>query len=72
MNVSWRKIRMVGYHGLSSRPVSHRQSGVVETAIHTALARWEPRIEVTALDFDLSETQTGTMLITITYKVLRG
>ena len=44
--------------------------GHIESAIHTALARWEPRIEVTALDFDLSETQSGTLLITITYKVL--
>jgi hypothetical protein len=44
--------------------------GHIETAIHTALARWEPRIEVTALDFDLSESQNGTLMITISYKVL--
>ncbi len=29
-----RKIRIVGYHGLSSRWVIQRQSGVVESAIH--------------------------------------
>ena len=44
--------------------------GHIDTAIHTALARWEPRIEVTALDFDLSETREGALLVTITYRVL--
>ncbi len=41
---AWRKIRMVGYHGLSSRWVIHRQSGVVDSGIQTgtpsAPARW--------------------------------
>ena len=40
----WRKIRIVGYHGLSSRWVIQRQSGVVDSGIHTgtpsAPARW--------------------------------
>ena len=31
----WRKIRMLGYHGVSSRWLSHRQSGVLEIAIQT-------------------------------------
>jgi phage baseplate assembly protein W len=44
--------------------------GHVESAIHTALARWEPRIEVISLGFDWGESDTGTLLITITYKVL--
>ena len=44
--------------------------GHMESAIHTALARWEPRIEVTSLEFDLGETESGTLLITIAYKVL--
>ena len=44
--------------------------GHVESAIHTALARWEPRIEVTSLTFDLGESDSGTLLVTITYKVL--
>jgi len=34
-NVCCRKIRIVGYHGLSSRPNSQRQSGVVESGIQT-------------------------------------
>src|ERR1700757_879155 len=44
--------------------------GRVEAAVHQALARWEPRIEVTDLDFDLSEVEQGSLAITITYRVL--
>ena len=33
MNFCWRKIRIVGYHGLSSRTESQRQSGVVSAII---------------------------------------
>jgi phage baseplate assembly protein W len=43
--------------------------GRVETAIHGALDRWEPRIEVTGIDFDLSEVDDGKLLITISYLV---
>jgi phage baseplate assembly protein W len=44
--------------------------GRVETAVHQALARWEPRIEVVGLDFDLNEVDQGKLGITITYEVL--
>jgi uncharacterized protein len=44
--------------------------GHVEAAIHSALARWEPRIEVTSLTFDLTESESGALLVTITYRVL--
>ena len=44
--------------------------GRVETAVHQALARWEPRIEVVALDFDLDDVAQGKLGITITYRVL--
>jgi hypothetical protein len=44
--------------------------GRVETAVHQALARWEPRIEVTDLDFDLGQVHDGALLITISYRVL--
>jgi phage baseplate assembly protein W len=44
--------------------------GRVEAAVHQALARWEPRIEVVALDFDLNEVDQGKLGITITYRVL--
>jgi uncharacterized protein len=44
--------------------------GHVEAAIHSALARWEPRIDVTSLTFDLTESESGALLVTITYRVL--
>jgi len=43
--------------------------GKVQTAVHEALERWEPRIEVTSLDIDTSETDAGKLLVTITYRV---
>jgi phage baseplate assembly protein W len=43
--------------------------GRVETAVHQALDRWEPRIEVTSIEFDLSRTDEGLLLITIGYQV---
>lgn len=43
--------------------------GKVETAVHYALDRWEPRIEVMNLDFDLSEVDAGKLVIEITYRV---
>src|SRR5436305_7948102 len=57
-------------HDLMFDAIDAELIGHIESAIHTALARWEPRIEVIALEFDLSETQKGTLLITITYRVL--
>src|SRR5665213_2875316 len=39
--------------------------GGVEAAVQSALARWEPRIEVTELEFDLGEAQSGTLVVTI-------
>jgi uncharacterized protein len=41
----------------------------METAIRGALDRWEPRVEVTDLSFDLDHTARGELLILITYRV---
>jgi len=41
----------------------------METAIRAALDRWEPRIEVADVTFDLSHTDTGALLIDITYRL---
>jgi phage baseplate assembly protein W len=57
-------------HDLVFETIDAELVGRVESAIHTALARWEPRIDVTELEFDLSETQNGALLVTITYRVL--
>jgi phage baseplate assembly protein W len=41
--------------------------GRIETAIRAAAARWEPRIDVTGIDFDLSRVEAGALVITISY-----
>jgi Bacteriophage baseplate protein W len=43
--------------------------GRMETAIRRALDRWEPRIDVTAIDFDLDEVGAGRLVITIGYRI---
>ena len=43
----------------------------METAIRGALDRWEPRVEVTDLSFDLDHTDRGELLILITYRRAR-
>jgi uncharacterized protein len=43
--------------------------GRIETAIRAAAARWEPRIDVTAIDFDLSRVNEGAVVITIGYLI---
>jgi Bacteriophage baseplate protein W len=43
--------------------------GRMDLAIRSALDRWEPRIEVEAIDFDLSKAAYGQLLVTITYRV---
>jgi len=44
--------------------------GKMDTAIRTALDRWEPRIEVTTVDFELGRMADGVLDITISYSVL--
>ncbi len=44
--------------------------GRMDTAIRVALDRWEPRIELIGLDFDLSRVHDGVLEITISYSVL--
>ena len=41
----------------------------METEIRGALDRWEPRIEVSALDFDLDGVDRGELLINIAYRL---
>jgi phage baseplate assembly protein W len=43
--------------------------GKMEAAIRGALDRWEPRIDVDKVDFDLSEAQLGRIIISIAYRV---
>jgi phage baseplate assembly protein W len=57
-------------HDLVFDTIDAEMIGRVETAVHVALARWEPRIDVTDLDFDLGDVDRGRLVITITYRVL--
>ena len=41
----------------------------METEIRGALDRWEPRVEVTDVQFDLGGADTGQLLIQIDYRV---
>jgi phage baseplate assembly protein W len=41
----------------------------METEIRSALDRWEPRIEVADVDFDLSGVERGELLINIGYRL---
>ena len=41
----------------------------METEIRAALDRWEPRVEVTDVQFDLSGADTGRLLIQIDYRI---
>jgi phage baseplate assembly protein W len=43
--------------------------GRIETAIRAAAVRWEPRIDVTSIDFDLSRVDEGALVITIGYRI---
>jgi hypothetical protein len=41
----------------------------METEIRSALDRWEPRIEVSELEFDLDGVDRGELLINIAYRL---
>jgi uncharacterized protein len=41
----------------------------METEIRSALDRWEPRVEVTDVQFDLDGSDRGELLIQITYRL---
>src|SRR5690349_9934219 len=43
--------------------------GKIHTAVHEALERWEPRIDVVDLDVEPSEADDGRLLVSITYRV---
>src|SRR5215207_9505580 len=56
-------------HDLVFDTIDAGMVGRLETAIRTALDRWEPRIDVEGLDFDLAGVTEGRLLITIAYRV---
>ena len=43
--------------------------GKVQSAVHEALERWEPRIDVVDIDVEPSEQDAGKLLVNISYRV---
>src|SRR3954463_4741454 len=58
-----------GVHDFVFETVDAATVGRLETEVRQALGRWEPRIEVQTIGFDLSEVGDGRLLIDILYRV---
>jgi phage baseplate assembly protein W len=56
-------------HDLVFDTIDAAMVGRMDTAIRAALDRWEPRVEVVAVDFDLAGVGQGRLDITITYRI---
>jgi phage baseplate assembly protein W len=56
-----------GVHDYIFESVDAYAIGRIENEIRQALDRWEPRIEVLSVDFDLGASARGEILIDITY-----
>jgi uncharacterized protein len=56
-----------GVHDFVFDTIDARTVARMETEIRSALDRWEPRIEVTGVDFDLTGVAGGELLINIAY-----
>ena len=58
-----------GVHDFVFDSIDATTVGKMELAIRDALDRWEPRIEVTDVSFDLDHADRGELLIIITYRL---
>jgi phage baseplate assembly protein W len=58
-----------GVHDFVFDTIDAATAGRLETEVRRALDRWEPRIEVEAIDFDLSRMVDGQLLINIGYRI---
>ena len=58
-----------GVHDFVFDSIDANTVGRMEDAIRVALERWEPRIEVQSVDFDLTQSGSGLLTIDIGYKV---
>jgi Bacteriophage baseplate protein W len=56
-------------HNLVFDTIDAELVGAIDSAIRRALERWEPRIEVTGIDFDLSRAPEGVLEVMIEYAV---
>ena len=58
-----------GVHDFVFDTIDAATVGRLETEIRAALDRWEPRIDVETVDFNLNEVGEGRLLINIGYRV---
>jgi Bacteriophage baseplate protein W len=58
-----------GVHDFVFDTVDAATVGRLETEVRRALDRWEPRIDVESIDFDLSRMIDGQLLINIGYRI---
>jgi len=58
-----------GIHDLVFEPNAEIVHGLIEAEVQAALVRWEPRIDVLAVDAIAAEGQPNVMLIRIDYRV---
>jgi phage baseplate assembly protein W len=58
-----------GVHDFVFDSIDAMTVGKMEVAIRTALDRWEPRVRVEKVEFDLSDVQAGRLIIDIGYRV---
>src|SRR4051812_18447097 len=58
-----------GVHDFVFDSIDANTVGRMEVAIRTALDRWEPRIQVRTVEFDLSQAGNGRLTIDIGYTV---
>jgi phage baseplate assembly protein W len=56
-------------HDLVFETVDAAMIGRIEAAVRAALDRWEPRIEVTEIEFDLSRTREGRLDVVLEYRL---
>jgi phage baseplate assembly protein W len=58
-----------GAHDYVFDSIDGETIGQIDRAIRVALDRWEPRVDVEAIDFDLDEADGGRLLVGLTYRL---
>jgi phage baseplate assembly protein W len=56
-------------HAFLFETIDAETIGKIDTAVRVALDRWEPRVEVIAIDFDLAGIDDGRLEIEIAYRI---
>ena len=56
-------------HDLVFDTIDAELVGKIDSAVRVALDRWEPRVEVESIDYELSRTADGVIEIVLAYRV---